>query len=273
MNVGTIERVLRKDKLVVLCAVFAIMLLTGVYTVLGVGMDMSALEMTRMAGNNVMRMDMGGAVVWSPGYMALLFVMWWFMMIAMMTPSAAPTLLLFAALKRNGTDRVRAPLYCAVFLTGYLLIWALFSMIAAALQWFLGATYLLSASSMTVTSGVLAGLVLLCAGLYQFSNLKNACLEHCRSPYEFLIKHNQSGLTGALWMGVHHGIYCLGCCWALMALLFVGGIMNLYWIGGLAVYVVLEKHFTNGAALTKVTGAALVLAGVTVLISAGLSQF
>lgn len=273
MTTGTIERILRKDKFVVSSAVSVIVLLTGVYTVMGVGMDMSALEMTRIAGNNGMRLGMDTPVVWAPGYMALLFVMWLFMMIAMMTPSAAPTLLLFTALKRHGTDRMRAPLYCAVFLAGYILIWALFSMIASSLQWLLGATDLLSESSMTVTSGAFAGLVLLCAGLYQFSNLKNACLEHCRSPYEFLIQHNQSGLTGALRMGVHHGTYCLGCCWALMALLFVGGIMNLYWIAGLAIYVVLEKNFAKGGALTKVTGAALVVVGAIVLFLAGISLF
>lgn len=267
MSAGTIERVLRKDKLIVLAAVSVIILLAGIYTVLGVGMDMSAHEMTRGIVKTETGMDMGSMAVWTPGYAVLVVFMWWFMMIAMMTPSAAPTLLLFTALKRQGTDRMSAPIYSAVFLSGYLLIWALFAILAALLQWILGASNLLSNSAMTITSNTVAGLVLVSAGLYQFSNLKNVCLEHCKSPYTFLIENHIKGLSGALRMGVNHGIYCLGCCWALMALLFVGGIMNLYWIVGLAIYVVAEKHFSNNGGLASFTGTALILAGVMVLIS------
>ena len=119
---------------------------------------------------------------------------------------------------------------------------------------------------MTINSNVLAGVVLLGAGLYQFSGLKNACLKHCRSPAIFLSEHNRPGLRGALTMGAHHGVYCLGCCWALMALLFVGGIMNLYWVIGLALYVLIEKTLPFGEIISKSAGVVLVCAGLYILI-------
>ena len=187
-------------------------------------------------------------------------------MIAMMTPSAAPTLLLFTALKRHGKDKRHAATYSLLFLAGYLLIWALFALSAAFLQWGLGTIGLASGSMMTINSNVLAGVVLLGAGLYQFSGLKNACLEHCRSPAIFLSEHNRPGLRGALTMGAHHGVYCLGCCWALMALLFVGGTMNLYWVIGLALYVLIEKTLPFGEIISKSAGVVLVCAGLYILI-------
>ena len=149
---------------------------------------------------------------------------------------------------------------------GYLLIWALFAVSAAFLQWGLGTIGLVSGSMMTINSKVLAGLVLLVAGLYQFSGVKNACLKHCRSPAIFLSEHNRPGLRGAILMGAHHGVYCLGCCWALMALLFVGGIMNLYWVVGLALYVIIEKTLPFGEIISKSTGVVLVCAGLYILI-------
>ena len=146
------------------------------------------------------------------------------------------------------------------------MIWALFAVSAAFLQWGLGTIGLVSGSTMTINSKVLAGLVLLGAGLYQFSGVKNACLKHCRSPAIFLSEHNRPGLRGAILMGTHHGVYCLGCCWALMALLFVGGIMNLYWVIGLALYVIIEKTLPFGEIISKSTGVVLVCAGLYILI-------
>ncbi|MFQ5623073.1 MAG: DUF2182 domain-containing protein [Paracoccaceae bacterium] len=265
---STVERLVRRDRLIVFLAVTAIFMLAGVYTVLGVGMNMSALDMTRMARPIGEPMMMGGRAVWTPTYALLVVLMWWVMMIAMMTPSAAPTLLLFTALKRHGKDRLNAPLLGGLFLAGYLLCWAVFSVIATALQWGLGNLGLISASMMTISSRVLAGSVLIGAGLYQFSGLKNACLKHCRSPAHFLAGHNRPGRAGALLMGAHHGVYCLGCCWALMALLFVGGIMNLYWIVGLAAYAIAEKVLPHGETVSRIAGAAIAAAGAWVLLSA-----
>ena len=256
-----VERLVRQDRLIVLVAIAAIIVIAGFYTVMGVGMNMSALDMTRMAQPFGDRMNLGMDVYWAPAYGALVGLMWWIMMIAMMTPSAAPTLLLFTALKRRSKDRERTHIYSALFLAGYLLIWAFFAASAAILQWLLETTGFVSGSMMTISSKALAGTVFLGAGLYQFSGRKNACLKHCRSPAVFLAEPNSPGLAGALRMGAHHGVFCLGCCWALMALLFVGGVMNLYWITGLAVYVIVEKRVSNGERLSKIAGSLLVLAG------------
>lgn len=261
-NTDLIERLARHDQLIVLAAVSLVVVLAGLYTVLGVGMKMSALDMTLMPQPTEGMTQMGSIVNWTPAYGLLVVLMWWIMMIAMMTPSAAPTLLLFVALKRHGKNRKNTTAFSSAFLMGYLLIWALFAVIATFLQWGLGIVGLLSISMMTISSKVLAGSILIGAGLYQFSDLKNSCLKHCRSPAIFLTENNRSGLDGALITGAHHGIYCLGCCWALMALLFVGGIMNLYWIAGLAIYVVVEKVFPSGLLLSRVFGAALILIGV-----------
>lgn len=228
---------------------------------------MSALNMTDMSRPIGTPMQMGITVDWTAAYTVLLALMWWVMMIAMMTPSAAPTLLLFTALKHHGKDRQNAVYYSGLLLAGYLIIWALFSLIATGLQWGLETLGLISAAMMTISSRLLAGFILLTAGLYQFSDLKSACLKHCRSPAYFLSENNRPGAFGALVMGIHHGVYCLGCCWALMALLFVGGIMNLYWIVGLALYVLAEKTVPFGELFSKVTGIILIFTGTYVISS------
>ncbi|MFY0690497.1 MAG: DUF2182 domain-containing protein [Paracoccaceae bacterium] len=278
---GPVERVLARDQWVVAGAVGIIVVLAGLYTVWGVGMNMSALDMTRMAGatGQSMEMGMGSGMAsetgpgmamamgadWSWAYAGLIFLMWWIMMVAMMTPSAAPTLLLYTALKRQGSERERAVSLSLMFLSGYLLAWAGFSVVATTLQWATEAAGLTSTSMMTLSSRTAAGAVLIVAGLFQFSSLKSACLKHCRSPAHFLAQHRARVAWGAMRIGMHHGTYCLGCCWALMALLFVGGIMNLYWIVGLALYVLAEKLVPYPRAFSQVTGAALLAAGLWVL--------
>ena len=215
---------------------------------------MSAYEMTQMAKPVGEPAQMGGKVSWPMTYIALVILMWWIMMIAMMTPSASPTLLLFVAMKRHGKDRENASFYSFLFLLGYLLCWAVFSVAATLAQWGFSKIGVLSVSMMTVNSKLFSGLILLGAGIYQFSSLKNACLKHCRSPAYFLSENKRAGKLGAILMGAHHGIYCLGCCWALMALLFVGGVMNLYWIIGLAIYVLIEKIVPYGELVSKSIG-------------------
>lgn len=256
------------DTWVVIGAVTLIVLLTGLYTVMGVGMSMSALEMTKMAGSIGEPMPMGASPVWTGGYAVLVFLMWWVMMVAMMTPSAAPVLLLFTALKRQGRQSEQATGLGLTFLSGYLFAWMGFSVVATLLQWLTENMEITNGPMMTIGSKPAAGVVMLAAGFYQFSGLKAACLRHCRSPAHFLTAHNRKGYTGAFKMGVHHGTYCLGCCWALMALLFVGGIMNLYWIVGLAVYVLAEKLFPFPRLLSRVAGGTLIAAGVWLVISA-----
>lgn len=265
---GRLERLIRRDRSIVLVSVSVIVLIAAWYTVSGQGMPMSALDMTRMARPIGEPMSMGPGRSWSVADAALIFLMWWIMMIAMMAPSAAPALLLFTALKRRSSEPDRAPLYGLAFLAGYLASWAGFSLGATAMQWGLQPIGLISAQMMTVSSKLLAAAILIAAGLYQLTPAKAACLRHCRSPAHFLSEHRRPGLAGAFRMGADHGAYCLGCCWALMALLFVGGIMNLWWIVGLALFVALEKLLPRGDRFAWLSGLVLIGLGLVVGLSA-----
>lgn len=267
-SVGPVERVMARDTWVVASAVLTIILIAGIYTFNGVGMNMSALDMTRMAGPIGEPMAMGAARSWTWGYALLVFLMWWIMMIAMMTPSAAPTLLLYTALKRNGAERASATNLSLIFLAGYLVVWGGFSLLATGVQWSTETLGIVNGPMMTLASRPAAGIVLILAGAFQFTALKTACLKQCSSPAEFLSRHRRTGSSGALLMGLHHGAYCFGCCWALMALLFVGGIMNLYWIVGLAIYILAEKIMPNPQLFSRISGAVLVIWGSWIVITA-----
>ena len=229
-------------------------------------MGMSAFEMTRaslstggasatldLSGTNDGSTPAGGMddmsmmtpAVWSPGYAGLMFLMWWVMMIAMMLPSASPMILLFAALNRKKREKGSDFVPTSIFALSYLIAWVGFSLSAVALQWGFERMTLLS-PLLVVDSAMLGGALLLVAGVYQMTPLKRACLRHCRSPLHFLTRHWRRGQQGALVMGLQHGSYCVGCCWVLMGLLFFGGVMNLYWIAGLALFVLLEKSISAG---------------------------
>lgn len=258
------EHLLRRDRTIVILSIAALFLLAVTYTVFGVGMDMNALDMTAMRG----MMDMPGPRApggWTAGHAALVFLMWWVMMVAMMLPAVSPTVLLYAALPRSGADAVRVPAASAAFVGGYLAVWAGFSAAAAGLQWFLEAQGLVSTTMMRLTGTVPGASVLIAAGLYQFTKLKGACLTHCRSPAEFIARRRRPGVFGGFAMGLEHGAFCLGCCWFLMALLFVGGIMNLFWIAGLAALVSAEKLTRFGDLIGRIAGAALIAWGGGVL--------
>ena len=264
---GFLERALRHDRAIVIGAVLLITVLAGIYTFQGVGMTMSALEMTRMARPLATPMEMGMAPEWTARYAVLVFLMWWIMMIAMMAPSATPAILLFAALKRQGTDLERVPVLAGAFLSGYLLIWAFFSLAATGLQWGLQSLNLIAPAMMTLKHPAFTAGFLIVAGAYQLSPLKEVCLDHCRSPAQFLAEHRKPGVQGALNMGAHHGVFCLGCCWALMLLLFVGGVMNLYWILGVAGLVALEKLSPNSRAVSRFSGLGLIGLGLYLAIT------
>lgn len=257
------EQVLRRDRTLLLGLIGLLFVLAGLYTVFGVGMRMSALEMTAMRNMRDMP-GPGEPGVWGVGRTLLVFLMWWVMMIAMMLPSVAPTVLLQASLLRHA-GRPRVPVIASAFLAGYLVIWAAFSALATAAQWALEAAGLVSSTMMTLIQTVPGALVLIAAGAFQFTSLKTACLEHCRSPVRFLTERRRSGAAGAFRMGGEHGLYCLGCCWALMALLFVGGIMNLYWIVGLTALVAAEKLTPWGKPISRAVGAVLLAWGTLVL--------
>ena len=274
-----LESVLRRDRLVVVIALVAVIVLSWAYILAGAGMGMSAFEMTQMTQSvgvsdstqpSMQEMSTGGKAAdslmatgtWTVGYAVVIFLMWWVMMFGMMLPSAAPLLLLFARMMRKEKGAPYVP--TGVFALGYVVMWAAFSAIATGAQWGLEASGLLS-GIMVGTSAVLAAALLIAAGVWQLTPLKNACLRHCRSPIGFLSAHWRPGRTGAFRMGLVHGAFCLGCCWFLMALLFYGGVMNLYWIIGLALYILIEKLLPADARIGQLTGVILIAWGATLL--------
>jgi predicted metal-binding membrane protein len=306
MTVGTslpdaaLEAVLRRDRTVVIAALVVVIVAAWLYILLGAGTGMSAFEMSGSPLGGPADMDMGmgeeapmpmdqngpemamdgsdmapgdgmmmamAPMAWTPGYAILMFFMWWIMMMAMMLPSASPMILLFARFNRSQRDKGAPYVPTAVFALGYLWVWAAFSVVAVTAQWSLERSGLLS-SMMASTSVILGAVLLIAAGLYQLTPLKYACLKHCRSPLFFISHHWRPGEWGALRMGLEHGAFCTGCCWFLMALLFYGGIMNLFWIIGLALFVLLEKVAPAGHWVGRILGAGLIAWGGSLLLVA-----
>ena len=262
-----IEEILRRDRQVVACVLVCVTAICWWYLLAGAGTGMYPHEMAVLIPAR-MSMDMSmSAATWTPGYAVLMFFMWWLMMVAMMLPGAAPMVLLHAALTRKGMEHCDNAgsttgshgllAVTIAFIAGYLVIWGAFSLAAVIAQWGLERGELLSAM-MTPTSRLLGAGLLLAAGVWQLTPLKTVCLHHCRSPVSFLSAHWRPGVGGAFAMGLQHGGICLGCCWFLMALLFYGGVMNLVWIVGLALFVLVEKVVPAGVALGRVTGLLLI---------------
>ena len=190
------------------------------------------------------------------------FAMWTVMMAAMMLPTVAPWLL---AMRRLAVPpRV---LSTAQFLAGYLTAWTLFSAVAAAAQWWL---YHVAFGSRigAASTPLLGGGLLVVAGLFQLTSVKDTCLRHCQSPLGFFLVSWRGGRWGALRMGVHHGLYCVGCCWALMALAFVTGVMSVVWMVGVTVFIFVDQAILRTAVLTRCAGVALLLAGIWTLVAA-----
>jgi predicted metal-binding membrane protein len=202
---------------------------------------------------------------WGGADLFLLFLMWTVMMIAMMTPSASPMILMFAAINRRRVEQRGPVVRTGFFALGYLLAWTGYSAAAAGAQWVLHGLALMS-SMMVSTSPYLGGGLLVAAGAFQWTPLKRACLAGCRSPVGFIMTEWREGPRGALIMGLRHGLYCVGCCWALMALLFAAGVMNLVWVAAIAAFVLAEKVVPRGERLSQVAGVVLVLAGVAMML-------
>jgi predicted metal-binding membrane protein len=180
-----------------------------------------------------------------------------------MAPSAAPMLLAFAAVNRRRRERQAPYVPTAVFLLGYVIVWTGFSVVATAVQFLLQAAALLS-PALVSTSPVFGAGLLITAGVFQWTPLKNRCLTQCHSPLHFIMVAWREGSRGAFAMGLRHGIYCLGCCWAVMALLFVAGVMNLLWVATLSVFVLLEKLAPRY--ISRGGGALMILAGAWLLL-------
>ena len=205
------------------------------------------------------------AGTWDLRYVLLMWAMWGVMMAAMMLPSASPMLLLYAGVARRSPDARSAVPGVAAMTAGYVLVWLLFSLGATLLQRALSA--LLLVTPMMETAGPWAGSVLLvAAGVYQLTPLKAACLQACRSPLSFIMQRWRGGMLGAFRMGADHGRYCLGCCWALMLLLFVGGVMNLWVIGALTAFVLIEKLAPFGVLSGRIAGVALIGLGLWMVV-------
>ncbi|MEO7600220.1 MAG: DUF2182 domain-containing protein [Opitutus sp.] len=202
---------------------------------------------------------------WDFPHVALLFAMWVVMMAGMMLPSAAPALLIYAMVVRKSLDGARAPAHAYAFAGGYLVVWTLFSLLATILQRVLAHTPLMS-PMMESSNPWFGGGLLIGAGVFQFTPWKRTCLNACRSPAEFLVRHWRPGVGGGFYLGVANGLFCLGCCWALMLLLFVGGVMNLWWIAALTIFVLVEKLVPLGAQGGRLSGVLIFALGVWTLV-------
>ena len=258
---SALESILKRDRLIVIAGLAGVASLAWAYTLAGVGMSMNAFEMTAMSDALAAS---ASPVPWSPARALAVFLMWFVMMIAMMVPSAAPMVLLFTAIARKRQTQRRSEIGAAAFVAGYLAIWGIFSAGAALAQWAFEMSRLLT-PMMQSTNAPFDGLLLLAAGIYQLTPLKQACLGRCRQPVSFISQYWRNGTSGAFRMGTAHGTFCLGCCWFLMALLFFGGVMNLYWIAGVATYVLAEKLMPHQQWLSHTTGWALIVVGAVIL--------
>jgi predicted metal-binding membrane protein len=220
------------------------------------------MQVRAMAGED-MAMPVAFAP-WTAGDALLTIAIWWIMMLGMMLPSATPMVMMFAAVSRSRRARGRSVVPTGVFAAGYAIAWGGFGLAASFAQWGLEQAVLISPQSQRVGPGLGAAIVI-AAGLYQLTPLKTACLAKCRSPFDFVLNRWRDGAVGALRMGLEHGLYCLGCCWVLMALLFAGGVMSLLWMAALTALVLAEKLFPAGVWIARASGALLLVFGVYLL--------
>jgi predicted metal-binding membrane protein len=245
----------RRDRIAILTGLLGVTALAWAYLWI-LALRMESMDMGAMAGAMEIR-------PWSAVDFALMFAMWAVMMVGMMVPTAAPMTLVYAAVARKakaeGQGATVAPTVC--FVAGYVTAWTFFSAVATVAQWGLDRAALLS-PMMVSSSPWLGAAVLVAAGAYQMTPAKNACLEHCRAPAHFISQHWRPGAAGAFRMGLVHGAFCLGCCWALMGLLFVGGVMNLLWIAAIMLFVLGEKLLPWGNRAGRWSGVAMIAVGV-----------
>jgi predicted metal-binding membrane protein len=264
MTETMLEIILRRDRIIVAAALAALTAFAWTYVLsLAADMDMGGMGMTgfRMVPAGIGMMAPALAP-WQAIEFVYVFAMWAVMMVGMMTPSAAPMILIYARVGRQASARGKPFAATGWFATGYLLAWVGFALVATAAQWALDRTALLD-PKMASASQVFGGIVLIAAGIYQWTPLKDRCLAHCQSPLLFI--QRQGGFhrdpSGSLRLGLRHGAYCVGCCWVLMALLFVGGVMNVLWIATISAFVLVEKVMPLGRLISRIAGAGFVAAG------------
>jgi predicted metal-binding membrane protein len=266
---GALSSLLKREQMVVGAALLTIAVLAWTYMLgLAAGMNaasagMAGMDMQAMPGMDMMEPQFRA---WTPALFGFMFSMWTVMMVGMMLPSAAPMILIYTQVARQATTLGKTFVSAGWFTAGYLAAWIAFSLAATSAQWALEEAALLSPMMVSVSS-IFGGIVLINAGIYQFTPVKDACLDRCRSPLSFVQQHGgfKGDAYGAARLGVLHGFYCIGCCWVLMALLFVGGVMNILWIAGLMIFILLEKVLPGGRYLTRLAGVAVAAAGVGML--------
>lgn len=262
MNVAAaVDSVVRRDKIIAAFGLAAVTALAWLYLVRDAALMSAAADEAQMH----MAMGMADMRSWGVADFFNLFLMWTVMMVAMMLPSAAPVILLVLGVYRRRNDPA-ANLSSLAFVAGYLIIWTAFSLAASASQFALHRNALL-APDMRSSSSAASGIVLVLAGIYQWLPFKNTCLTHCRSPLGFLSLYWREGPFGGLALGVRHGLFCVGCCWLLMVLLFVLGVMNLVWIAALAGFVLIEKLARGGQIVGRVFGLGAALWGAYLLMT------
>lgn len=261
--VTPLEAVLKRDRAIVFTSLVLVVALAWAY-LFYLSRDM---QQGMSAGAMNMDMAMSQFQPWGPINFGLNFIMWAVMMLAMMVPTAAPMIITFAAVNRRRRERDQPFVPTGVFLSGYLVVWFGFSIAATMTQWGLHQGALLS-GMMGNAVPLAGGVILVAAGAFQWTPLKNACLKQCRTPLGFIMTEWRDGPKGALMMGVRHGGFCLGCCWFLMGLLFVAGIMNLLWIAVIAVYILVEKVAPAGHWVGRVAGVALIGWGAWMVVGA-----
>ena len=271
MSDAAIECVLRRDRVIVAAALVVLTALAWAYVWwLAADMDMGGMEMSgfRMIPAGVGLM-MPTTAPWNAMEFAFVFAMWAVMMIAMMTPSASPMILIYARVGRQAAQQGKPLAASAWFAAGYFLAWIGFALAAASAQWAFERAALLT-PMMAGASDVFGGAVLVAAGVYQWTPLKDVCLRQCQAPWLFIQRHGgfRPNVPGSLALGARHGAYCIGCCWVLMALLFVGGVMNVLWIAAIAILVLAEKVVPAGRVISRTAGAGLVAGGAWLLAEA-----
>jgi predicted metal-binding membrane protein len=269
-NRAPLEQILERDRVVVVAALGVLVVLSWGYVLwfaaninMG-GMDMSGFRIIP-ALKEIMVPD---STPWSGVEFAFVFVMWAVMMVGMMTPSAAPMILVYAHVARQAAIANKPFAPTGWFAAGYLLVWVSFALVATVAQWALDRAALLD-PKMESASNLLGSFLLIVAGAYQWTRIKDVCLANCQSPILFL--QQQGGFrrdkAGSLLLGIRHGTYCVGCCWVLMALLFVGGVMNVLWMAALSVLILLEKTVAIGRLIARLAGLGLAAAGVWLLLA------
>lgn len=272
MTDAVLEVALRRDRYIVAAALVAVTSLAWAYILwLSAGMEMTGSGMGDMDMNPGDMEAMLGASFrpWTLADFGFVLAMWAVMMVGMMTPSAAPVILLYARVGRQAAAHGQPFAATGWFAAGYLLVWAGFSLAATCAQWLLERAILLT-PMMTSTSSIFGGIVLIAIGTYQWTPLKYACLAQCQAPLSFIQRHGgfRPEAFASLQIGARHGVYCAGCCWALMALLFVGGVMNVLWVAGITIMILLEKIIPSGRLIPRVAGVAFISAGIWLLASA-----